>query len=224
MPYRTIDSPNLPEYVKNKPESIRKKWVTIFNAVVDSEGEDAALLAANSWLKRELDTQSSFLKRSVIKFDVDTSSGFIKRSDDNEDYVTLVLNTTESHRDGKKFSPGLLQKWADSINNNPIVGDIDHELFDKVLSSVNSDAAVQGILKSKKGIAKTLKAIYENGKLWVRAIIDKRYKKVIENSKGVSVEAFITEKTSNDEILDADLLGFTFNINTTPADYGAGVV
>jgi hypothetical protein len=93
MPYKTIDSPNLPPYVKNKPEWVKQKWISIFNAVLETDGEEAAFVAANSWLKRELEKLDSFMKRSVLTFDVDTTDGFIKRSEDDEDYVTLVLNT-----------------------------------------------------------------------------------------------------------------------------------
>ena len=93
------------------------------------------------------------------------------------------------------------------------------------MNGYNTDKKIIETLKNKKGIAKSLKAIFENGRLWVRAVIDKRYKKLIQNSKGVSAEAFITETDDTDKkVLKADLLGFTFNINTKPADFGAVVV
>ena len=69
-----------------------------------------------------------------------------------------------------------------------------------------------------------VQAAYSQGKLWVRAIVDKRYKKIIERAKGVSAEAFCTWDESETVALDGELLGFTFNVNTTPADYQAGVV
>ena len=231
MPF-TIGSPSLPDYVKRLPRTMQQKWIMIFNQVQLDEGEDVAWIAAINWLQRELDKEKEFtdpekeklIKRSRIKFDVDKSSGFIKRGQDGEEYVTLVLNTTDSHYDGRKFSPEMLQKWADQINASPIVGDVDHTFYDKVLDSSISAEGVADLLKNKKGIAKTVKAIYEKGKLWVRAMIDKRYKKVIERSKGVSAEALVTNWSDDNVGLDGDIFGFTFNVDSDPADYGAGVV
>jgi len=215
----------LPSYIKNKPEEIQKKWLSIYTRVEKELGKPEALIAANGWLKRELAKQK-FLKRSVVNFEIDSSDGeFIKRSTEGDDYISLVLNTTSPHYDGRIFTEDLLRGWADYINKNPIVGDIDHTQYDELLSGFNSDKKIIETLKNKKGIAKSLKAIFENGRLWVRAVIDKRYKKLIQNSKGVSAEAFITETDDSDKkILKADLLGFTFNINTKPADSGAVVV
>jgi hypothetical protein len=214
----------VPSYVKNKPEEIRSKWLIIFNRVEKELGKPEAFIAANGWLKRELKKQN-FLKRSVVSFDIESEGEFIKRSSDGDEYISLVLNTTNPHYDGRVFTEELLRSWADAINLNPIVGDIDHTQYDELLSGFNSDKKIIETLKNKKGIAKSLKAIFENGRLWVRAVIDKRYKKMIQNSKGVSAEAFITETDDSDKkVLKADLLGFTFNINTKPADSGAVVV
>jgi hypothetical protein len=215
----------IPSYVTNQSKEVQKRWLEIYNSVLKSKGKEAALLSANLWLKKTLEQNKKFIKRDIITFDVDTSKGFICRADDNSEYITLVLNTTEPHKDGRVFSEELLRKWADSINNSPIVGDIDHKLFYNLMSGYNSDAKIKTILKNKPGIAKTLKAVYEDGKLWVRAIIDKRYRNLINKSKGVSAEALITEVDDSDaKVLSADLLGFSFNINTTPADYGASVI
>jgi len=116
----------------------------------------------------------------------------------------------------------MLKAWAKQINENPIVGDIDHLLYDKVLKSNMSDEQIRSVLKGKPGIAKTVKAIFQKGKLWVKAIIDKRYKRIVEKSKGVSAEAFCTWE--GNKATSGDLLGFTFNLKTSPADSLAGVV
>jgi hypothetical protein len=211
----------LPTYVESKPEFIKRGWTEVYNSS-SQHGEEIALIAAHGWLTRQK-AEPEFIKRSMVHFEIDTSQGFIKRSlDDNEDYITLILNGTEPHKDGMQFSEAMLQKWADYINKNPIIGDVDHSEYDKLLSSALSDDDVKTYLKSKRGIAKSVKAVFEKGKLWVRALIDKRYKKLIEESKGVSVEAIV--KKENNVAVDGDLLGFTFNILTTPADSLAGVV
>jgi hypothetical protein len=211
----------LPSYVESKPEFIKRGWEEVYCSST-KHGEEVALIAANNWLTRQK-VEPEFIKRSLVHFDIDSSQGFIKRSlEDNEDYITLILNGTEPHKDGVQFSEAMLQKWADYINKNPIIGDVDHSEYDKLLSSALSDDDVKTYLKSKRGIAKSVKAVFEKGKLWVRALIDKRYKKLIEESKGVSVEAIV--KKENNVAVDGDLLGFTFNILTTPADSLAGVV
>jgi hypothetical protein len=222
MPY-TLSSTNLPSYVAKLSDKLKAGWIAVFNAAFEKYGEKEALLIANAWLKKQI-PERKMIKRSVVVLDLDTSKGFIKRSRSGEDYVTFVLNSTEPHRDGKVFSESMLKKWAKTINENPnMVGDIDHLLYDKILDSSISDETARGILKNKPGIAKMVQAVYEKGKLWVRAIIDKRYRKIVEKSKGVSAEAYISN-WDGDVATDGDLLGFTFNVNTTPADYSAGVV
>lgn len=215
MPY-TTDSKNLPSYVKNKPQNIKKKWVEIFNSLYKEKGEEAAFIGANGWLKREMKKKSRLVKRSFVPFEVDTSQGFIKRSNDGEEYISFVLNSNKPHKDGKVFSEDMLKKWAEKINEGAnIIGDVDHEYYDDVLKNMPDDM-IPDAIKEKPGIAKTIKAIYDKGKLWVKAMIDKRYKKLIEKSKGVSVEALCSW---DDEVAtEGDILGFTFNVDTEPAD------
>lgn len=212
---------SLPSYVKKAPEKLQRGWLQVFNTAFEKYGEKRAFVIANAWLKEKL-SKKSFVKRSAVKFEMVNDKSFIKRSSDGEDYITFVLNSVEQHVDGKSFSEPMLKKWAEYINNNPdIVGDVDHLFYDKVLSSTLSDEQIRRVLKSKRGIAKTVKAVYEKGKLWVKAAIDKRYRKIIEKAKGVSAEALCT--WDNNIAVDGELLGFTFNVNTNPADSYAGV-
>jgi hypothetical protein len=222
MPY-TVDSENLPSYVKGRPREIIQRWVEIFNSIYTDNGEELAFVVANKWLKRYYETHK-YVKRCIIQMDVDSSQKFISRSDDGEEYITLVLGSTEPHKDGLVYSEELLKKWEGDINQGKlsIGGDIDHELYDKLLDSGLSDDTIRKELKSKPSIAKAFKAIYENGKLFLRALIDKRYRKIITESKGVSAEAFV--KMNNNKAIDGELLGFSFNVNTTPADNFAGVL
>ncbi len=158
-----------------------------------------------------------------MKFDLYNKTSFISRSSNGEEYITLVLNTTNKHRDGMQYTEEMLKDWARQINENPIIGDIDHKFYDRILKSNMSDEQVKRVLKNKSGIAKTIKAIYQKGKLWIRAIIDKRYRKIIRKAKGVSSEAFMTWGKNN-KPTKGEVLGFTFNLLTTPAEYTAGVV
>ncbi len=221
MPYNNINDESLPSYIKNKSEVLRKKWIQIFNSTYKKEGEEIAFIVANKWLKNQIKITTTTAKteqvtREIIRFSVDTKE-LIKKTDNGEEYISAVLTDNLSDSEGTKLPDEILKKWETHINNNPIIGDIDHEEYDKLLSSGLTDEEVQERLREKPGIAKAIKAIYEKGKLWIQAIIDKRYKKVIEKSKGVSIEAIIT-KDGNGKIIDGDLLGFTFGINHTPVN------
>jgi len=221
MPYTGPDDSKLPSYIKSRSLEVRKKWVAMFNAAYKKYGEERAFIIANTWLKKQVKSRK-FVKRSALTFDVYEKRGFIKRASNGDEYITLVLNTTKAHKDGIEFTEKMLREWAEQINKNPIVGDVDHLLYDKVLKSNMSDEQIRSVLKSKPGIAKTVRAVFQKGKLWVKAIIDKRYKRIINKAKGVSAEAFCTWE--GNKATSGDLLGFTFNLKTTPADSYAGVV
>lgn len=221
MPYSGKDDSKLPKYVKSRPDATRSKWVAIFNAAFKKYGEEKALVLANTWLKKQVKAKK-FIKRSSISFEVVAGKKFLRRDRDGNEYVTLVMANTLPHKDGKRFSESTLKKWANEINANPTVGDVDHTLYDRLLNSGMDDDNIINVLKSKKGIAKTVRAVYEKGKLWVRAIVDKRYRTILNKSRGVSVEAVADlNGTSQD---DWKFLGFTFNVKSNPAVYGAGVV
>lgn len=207
------------------PENLKEGWFKVYNSACASDGEKKSILMANAWVKNQLPTREKFIKRSAVTLQLYTREGFIKRSDDGDDYITFILNSTETHADGKKFDEAMLKEWAEYINKNPSAvggGDIDHMLYDSLYNSNLTDEQLRTVLKQKKGIAKMVQAIYDEGKLWIRAIIDKRYRKVIEKAKGVSAEAFISQYEGN-TVKKAELLGFTFNVNTTPADVYAGI-
>ena len=219
----TISSNNLPSYVKKLSEVSKKKWVAIFNMVAEQKNEETALIVANKWLKRQITKEEvvantkNTVKLERIVFTANDNQ-LIKRTDGGDEYVEFILTDTGINSLGESYSEEILQQWADDINKGVFVGDVDHEEYDKILRvATTSEQAASLIKNTKRGIAKTLKAIYENGKLWVKAIIDKRYKKVIEKAKGVSLEAFV-EKDANNKVISGDLLGFTFAVNDNPVN------
>lgn len=205
-----------PTYV---PPGLTQEWSNVYTTF---GGGAQGLYAANSWLTNRVEVKT--YQREAIAFKVDTEQGFLKRSDDGEEYVTLTLATDQPHSDGKRYTPELLKRWAELINSNSIIADVDHELYDSLLKTSRSDEEIKAILKNKPGIAKSVKAFFENGKLFVRAFIDKRYRKIVEKSKGVSAEAFVSYGPDGKSVIDGDLLGFTFNVLTTPADQTAVMI
>lgn len=222
MPY-TLESENLPSYVAKLPNSIKSKWIAIFNSVHKKEGEKMAFLVANQWLKRQVKKSSVegktdkayFMERIHLELSGDQ---LIKKSDDGEDYVDFILTDTGYDSKGEKYPLSLIQKWVSQVNENTFVGDIDHEEYDDIVSKATSiEQAAELIKSAKRGIAKTVKAVFDKGKMWVRAAIDKRYKKLVEKANGVSLEAIVT-RDADGAIIDGDLLGFTFAVKQQPVN------
>lgn len=229
MPYTGKDDSKLPSYVKKLGDDSRSKWVAIFNRVAANEGEEMAFIVANNWIKKHVKKQSvtgNTVKAVVIEkvsFDL-SGEQLVKLSSAGEEYVDFVLADTGRILNGDQYPESLLQKWLTQINNGIFIGDIDHEEYDRILSQASTvEQAAELIKNTKKGIAKSLKAIYDKGKLWVRAIIDKRYKKHIEQAQGVSLEAIVT-KDAYGNVIDGDLLGFTFAIKDSPINPRAVIV
>jgi hypothetical protein len=222
-----MQSNELPAYVKKLSPENQSMWLAISTSVAAKESEQVGFLVANKWLQSNL--KKSELKarteqvRDRIEFILDTSEELIKRTVDGEDYVSFKLADVYKDKFGVQLPEEVLQQWAEKINSGEVVlGDVDHEMYDQLLQAGYTNEQVKHMLKSKPSIAKAVKAIYDKGRLWVRAVIDKRYKNVIQKSKGVSMEAIIT-RDNNNNIVSGDLLGFTFGVKHTPVIQGTGV-
>lgn len=221
MPFDS-SSENLPSYVKKLPDSLKSKWIAIFNRVYNAEGEEYAFIAANNWLSRQRESSSLEAKtKSAVRLEKAffklSDSQLIKRSKDGEEYVDFVLTDTGLDSEGVSYPEDTIKRWVEQINSGDVfVGDINHEEYDRIaLTSSTPEQAAELIKRSKKGIAKAIKAIFDKGKMFVRAIIDKRYKKVISKAKGVSLEALINRDYSG-AVTDGELLGFTFAVGQEP--------
>lgn len=211
----------LPSYVKNKSKPIQDKWVAVYNTALKKGDKSSALIVANSWLKKQ---KKEVIKQSFTKiiFELDNKQ-LIKQDANGDEYISAVLASTEETKEGKRFSEELLKRWADGINNgDTIVGDVDHEFFEKVAMDA-SHKQIKTALKQKPSIAKAIKAIYEEGKLWVRLLIDKRYKNVISKAKGLSIEGLV-ESDDFGNVNNGELWGMTFCVNETPAHNGLHIL
>ncbi len=221
-----INDKNLPLYVKNRTPEVINKWISINNNVSSNENEQIAIEVANKWLQREMSNQAvvaqSLFKREKLVFEIDNKQ-LIKQSANGDKYISAVLASDKRNAAGRKFKPQVLKKWAEEINaGKTLVGDIDHEMFDKLADSAPV-SAIKKALANKPSIAKTVKAIYEEGKLWLRLLIDKRYEKVIQRAKGLSLEA-LTETDENNEVSSGELFGFTFCVREPLADNTATIL
>lgn len=232
MPYNSELSPvaptskPLPEYVHKLAHELKLKWVSVYNKAESLDGPEVAVIVANEWLKSRL-TESSITARTSttverVSFVMDTEQ-LITRTADGEECVSFKLADNMTDKFGVQLPDEVLQQWAEQINSGAVVlGDIDHQAFEILLRSGASDAVVKQKIKEKPSIAKAIRAVFEKGKLWVKAVIDKRYKKTIEKSKGVSLEAAIKRDTSG-KVFAGELLGFTFGIKHDPVIPGTEV-
>jgi hypothetical protein len=218
----------IPSYVKKHPKEVVNKWLEIYKLVLLTDGESVALVVANSWLKQQRVVVESVVAKSggheelTKVFFVATGEELIQKTTDGEDYIDFVLTDNGFDQEDLKYSDELLKGWAEQINNGlSIVGDIDHKEFDLVAKSIKDTVKAAEIIKNmKKGIAKVVKAFYDGGKLFVRAFIDKRYRKHVNNAKGVSLEALVKTRPvdGGKEAYSGELLGFTFAVKDNPVN------
>lgn len=211
----------------NTPTYIKEKYQNNWNQVNNHfGGGEQGIVAANTWYKKtlanDIEAYNHTQVREVISFDVDNSQSFIKRAENGDEYISFKLADVNMDKFGVQLPEFLLRTWEAQINENPIVGDIDHEEYDRLLQAGFTDEEVKTRLKDKPSIAKTVRAVFQKGKLWVRAVLDKRYRELIQKSKGVSLEAIIT-RDNDGNVVSGDLLGFTFGVKHNPVIDGTEV-
>lgn len=221
---------SLPAYVQKLSPASTEKWQTIFDIAQTRTGsEESAMIVANSWLQRHMSSCAvarSKKVRDIVRFTVDTTAPeFIKRTDSGEEYLVAVLQDVYGDSDGMRWSPEILQEFADQVNSGAqVIGDIDHAEYDEILSSACTEEEVLARFSQKKGIARAVQAVVENGKLWIKALIDKRYKKMLqERARGLSLEAVVT-KDDEGKAMKGKLLGWTFSVNESPANPRTAIV
>jgi len=206
----------VPAYVAKQNAITVRKYVAIASS--------SSKYVADSWLVQQHSNSLTKEKQvTSLSFNVVTEGKeLIKRASNGDEYVDFVMADNKEDSEGLTITEDALKVWAEEINNGKVlVGDIDHEEYDYVLSSIaDPDEAASIIATMKKGIAKTVKAFVKKGKLFVRAIIDKRYRSMIEKFKGVSLEAFMdTKQTATGKVATGgDLLGFTFAVKANPVN------
>lgn len=219
----------IPSYIDSLPGTIKAKWLSIYRQLLKSKGSEVSLLVANKWLQRQIKVSSIEGKTDKAYFIEKVSfsmsdSQLIKKTEDGEEYVDFVLTDLGVDGKGDSYPKALIEKWTKQVNSETFVGDIDHEEYDDIVGKASTvEQAAELIKSAKRGIAKTVKAIFDKGKMFVRAVIDKRYKKTIEKARGVSLEAIVTRDV-NGNIVDGDLLGFTFAVNQNPVNSRAVIV
>lgn len=207
---------------------MQAKWIARFNAVYASAGEEAAFIVANTWLKKQIKKKESMTRTDItferVEFVVDETTELISRTENGEEYISFKLADVFKDKLGVQLPEEVLQSWADSINSGKaVLGDVDHAHWQKLLNAGMTEEQIKAEIVKKPSIAKAVKAVFDKGRLWIQAVIDKRYKKVVQNSKGVSLEAIIKRDSQTDQVRFGELCGFTFGVKQNPVIAGTEV-
>lgn len=225
MPYKNADDENLPSYIKKLSKTVRAKWISIFNQVYEQDGESIAFRVANKWLKKHISSKKDLVGKAgnspvdeyfSLTFNFPENE-IVFKAEGDEEYIEAVLTDIDYDSDGRKLDESFLYELAEQINKNGLVGDFDHEQLEELKKRyLGNPEAITREMKRKKGIAKAVKAVVNKGKLWIKALIDKRYKKRILASKGLSLEGFFRRKEGGDTYDGGTIFGFTFGEKMNP--------
>jgi hypothetical protein len=126
----------------------------------------------------------------------------------------------------RKFSEEALKDLADQINkfgsSHP---DVDHEVMSGLVKQYgNNYDMIMNSLPKSKGIIKSIQAVYESGKLWIKGILGTGYKKIMSKVRGMSIEAISENVDYNSSTINkAKYLGFTFAVKSNPKIMNAQV-
>ncbi len=144
-----------------------------------------------------------------------SSDVFINKGADGEYYLEATLSDVGVDTQGKRFTREALMGYAKQINEYGIAGFITHADWDHFKmenSHLSESEFIAKARNERKGILKTVRAVYEKGKLWIKALIDKRYLNRIKQFKKVSIEALVPKKYQVDnEYRGGYVLGFALD-------------
>ncbi len=155
----------------------------------------------------------------IYTFDLSMNDEFVMKSEDGNYYMEGVLADILPDTQGWSFTSEVLQDFADQINTGKVIGGITHSEYQDLLmkySHLPNEEFIAKALTERKGILKTVKAIFEKGKLWIKAIVDKRYLNHIKKFKRMSIEAFIPKKDQDNKkkiYKKGKVLGFALDNN-----------
>ena len=126
-----------------------------------------------------------FIEPQVYRFQIqEPEQMVVTNSDDGDEIIidAILADTTPRKGDGRWFTPDALQAIADQINS----------------------------LAKEKGMFRKIKAAVKDGKLWIKAWLDARYREIIQLYKFLSIEA-LANPMPDGSLEDPDYLGFTFS-------------
>jgi cation transport regulator len=221
MPYR--ENSELPPNIKRLPVGAQTMFRKVFNSSISRHGEvlanKIAWAAVKTKFKRVGDNWvAKGMGLSFFTFSMTTNKEvFVKKGADGEYYLEATLSDNQFDSEGRRFTSEALQTYANQINTYGIAGFITHRDWDdfKMANShLSEEEFIRKARTERKGILKTVKAIYEKGKLWIKALIDKRYINHVKRYNKVSIEALVpTRYQTSTEYRGGYALGFALDNN-----------
>lgn len=191
------------------------------NSYLRTGNSSVARKVALEALKRSAASGSQVLQFAV---EADSSVQIISNSQNGTVEVDILLaNKNPRKTDGKWFSDEALADLAKQINTEgSTFPDVEHQVLNRARATYgNNVEAIANAVKQEKGMFKSVKAAVKDGKLWIRAIFDAKYKQLAEQFKKVSIEALGTVDKITGMINSPRYLGFTFT--RTPELDGVGL-
>jgi cation transport regulator ChaB len=222
----------IPKSIKKiLPESGQLMFVEAFNKSY-AKNKDEVLATKVSWeiVKNKFKQTNtglvamsdSFKPKKLFTFQASpVKDVFVSNAENGEIIMDAVLADTNFNTDGFKFRETDLQSLADQINTyGSTLPDVEHETLDVLQRQFTSYPQLVKELQKRKGVFTRIKAAVEDGKLWIKAWLDKRYKNHVEKFKGLSIEALATDD-GDGVYKNPKYLGFTFT--NTPKLVGATI-
>jgi hypothetical protein len=167
---------------------------------------------------------NSFKPTKLYSFNLNNVDSRIIMNSENEEFVMeAVLANTEKNTENKYFTVEELNDISNQINLlGSTLPDVDHEKLNALVAKYGNDyEKIRKELVSEKGIFKTIKSMVKDGKLWIQAQLDKRYKNHADKFSKLSIEA-LADSDKKGRLHNPKYLGFTFT--NTPKLEGAEIV
>lgn len=222
------ETSQLPETVRNiLPKNGQKLFMDIANKqIAKGNNESTAIQVSWAYVKskfRKVDgklvaNDEDFILPELYELHLESTNNELIINDEmGELVVDAVLASTKPFKnpngEDRFFSEEDLMEIAEQINTqgstNPTF--THQELSDIIMKYGFNYELVANELKKNRGLLKSIKAVVKEGKLWIRAMLDKRYKNHINKFKGVSIEALSTPV--GNRLTKPQYLGFIFTNN-----------
>jgi hypothetical protein len=128
--------------------------------------------------------------------------------------MEAILATTDKNTDNKFFTEDELSDISAQINTlGSTLPDVDHEKLQELVKKYgNNYEAIKTEIAKEKGVFKTIRSALKDGKLWIQAVLDKRYKNLVQKFGSLSIEA-LADADVTGRLRQPKYLGFTFTNN-----------
>jgi cation transport regulator ChaB len=226
-------TPCMPKSISKLPEAVQKVYKEAFNHIYKGKGSQAKAHAI-AWelvKKRMKHSKGKYVAMTdafnpieYYTFDLlAPENKLIINATGEEVTFEGILATTDTFMQDatttRRFSEQALKDLAEQINTHGSSHpDVDHEVMSALVKQYgNNYEMIMNSLPKSKGIIKSIQAIYESGKLWIKGVLGAGYKRIMSKIRGMSIEAISEEVDYNSSTINkAKYLGFTFAVKSSP--------